>query len=174
MNRSQQLFEEARHLLPGGVSSPVRAFSPYPRYVQKAKGSRIWDVDGKEYIDYCLGFGPMILGHAHPEVVQAIQQQATQGTLYGAPVEDELKMARLIHQNYPSMAMMRFVSSGTEATMHAIRLARGATGKNKFIKIEGGFHGAHDAVLVKAGSGATTHAAPNSLGVPESVMNIGS
>jgi glutamate-1-semialdehyde 2,1-aminomutase len=168
-DRSRQLYERASGLMPGGVSSPVRAYRPYPRYISSAKGSRIFDVDGREYIDHCMAFGPLILGHAHPSVVRAVQEQAERGTLYGAPVEDELRFAEAIVRNYPSIEMLRVVSTGTEATMHALRLARGYTGRRKVLKFEGCFHGAHDAVLVKAGSGATTHSAPNSLGVLEEV-----
>jgi glutamate-1-semialdehyde 2,1-aminomutase len=167
--RSKELYERAKGLMPGGVSSPVRAFKPYPCYIERAKGSKLTDVDGLEYTDYCMAFGPLILGHAHPKVVQAIKDQAEKGTLYGAPVEAEAKFAELIKQNYPSVEMLRIVNSGTEATMHAIRLARGYTGRKKLLKFEGCFHGAHDSVLVKAGSGATTHSAPNSLGVLEEV-----
>jgi glutamate-1-semialdehyde 2,1-aminomutase len=167
--RSRQLYERARVLMPGGVSSPVRAFRPYPRYISFGKGSRITDVDGLEYIDHCMAFGPLILGHAHPAVVRALKDQAERGTLYGAPIEAEAEFAEKIVRNYPSIEMLRIVSSGTEATMHAIRLARGYTGRKKVLKFEGCFHGAHDAVLVKAGSGATTHSAPNSLGVLEEV-----
>ena len=167
--RSKELYEQAKGLMPGGVSSPVRAFKPYPRYIERAKGSKMIDVDGLEYIDYCMAFGPLILGHAHSKVVKAIKDQAEQGTLYGAPVEAEAKFARIIKDNYPSVEMLRIVNSGTEATMHAIRLARGYTARKKILKFEGCFHGAHDSVLVKAGSGATTHSAPNSLGVLEEV-----
>jgi glutamate-1-semialdehyde 2,1-aminomutase len=167
--RSKELFEQARKLMPGGVSSPVRAFQPYPCYIKGGKGSRITDVDGNEYIDYCMAYGPLILGHAEPNVIGAIKSQADLGTLYGAPIEMEIDYARLINKYYPSMEMMRFVNSGTEATMHAIRLARGYTGRKKIIKVEGAFHGSHDAVLVKAGSGATTHSSPDSAGVPEEV-----
>jgi glutamate-1-semialdehyde 2,1-aminomutase len=167
--RSKELYERAKGLMPGGVSSPVRAFKPYPCYIERAKGSKLTDVDGLEYIDYCMAFGPLILGHAHPQVVQAIKDQVEKGTLYGAPIEAEAKFAELIRDNYPSMEMLRIVNSGTEATMHALRLARGYTGRKKVLKFEGCFHGAHDAVLVKAGSGATTHSAPNSLGVLEEV-----
>lgn len=167
--RSKQLYERARALLPGGVSSPVRAFKPYPRFIASAKGSRITDVDGQEYIDHCMAFGPLILGHAHPSVVRALREQAERGVLYGAPIEAEAEFAEKVVRNYPSIEMLRMVSSGTEATMHALRLARGYTGRKKVLKFEGCFHGAHDAVLVKAGSGATTHSAPNSLGVLEEV-----
>ncbi|MDW5562481.1 MAG: glutamate-1-semialdehyde 2,1-aminomutase [Methanomassiliicoccus sp.] len=169
--RSRQMYERARYLMPGGVSSPVRAFRPYPRYIASAKGSHITDVDGREYIDHCMAFGPLILGHAHPVVVAALKEQAERGTLYGAPIEAEIEFAETITKNFPSMEMLRIVSSGTEATMHALRLARGYTGRKKVLKFEGCFHGAHDAVLVKAGSGATTHSAPNSLGVLEEVAS---
>ncbi len=170
--RSQELFARASKLMPAGVSSPVRAFLPYPRYIAQGKGSRLTDVDGQEYIDYCMAFGPLILGHAHPKVVRAVQEQAARGTLYGAPIEAEVEFAELVTHHYPSIEMLRIVSSGTEATMHALRLARGYTGRKKVLKFEGCFHGAHDAVLVKAGSGATTHSAPNSLGVlPEVAEN---
>jgi len=157
--------------MPGGVSSPVRAFSPHPSYISNAKGCRITDVDGNEYIDYCMGFGPLILGHADPDVVQAVKEQADRGMLYGAPISMELELASLIKGSFPSIEMLRMVNTGTEATMHAIRLARGFTGRKRFIKVEGAFHGAHDSVLVKAGSGATTHSAPNSLGIPEEVTS---
>jgi glutamate-1-semialdehyde 2,1-aminomutase len=167
--RSRQLYERASGLMPGGVSSPVRAYRPYPRYISHAKGSRITDVDGREYIDHCMAFGPLVLGHAHPSVVRALKEQAERGTLYGAPIEAEARFAEEVVRNYPSVEMLRIVSSGTEATMHALRLARGFTGRKKILKFEGCFHGAHDAVLVKAGSGATTHSAPNSLGVLEEV-----
>ncbi|MDH7507782.1 MAG: glutamate-1-semialdehyde 2,1-aminomutase [Methanomassiliicoccales archaeon] len=167
--RSKELYDRAKRLMPGGVSSPVRAFAPYPIYISRGKGSRVWDVDGNEYIDYCMAFGPLILGHAHPSVVKAVQEQAENGTLYGAPIEKEIELAEMISRYYPSIQMVRFVSSGTEATMHVLRLARGYTGRDKVIKVEGAFHGAHDAVLVKAGSGATTHSVPNSLGIPAEV-----
>ena len=170
-DRSSQLYERARSLMPAGVSSPVRAFRPYPRYMASARGSRITDVDGREYIDHCMAFGPLILGHAHPAVVRALQEQAERGTLYGAPIEAEAEFAETVVRHFPSVEMLRIVSTGTEATMHALRLARGFTGRKKVLKFEGCFHGAHDAVLVKAGSGATTHSTPNSLGVPEEVTS---
>lgn len=171
-DRSRALYEVAKGLMPGGVSSPVRSFQPYPTYIARGKGSRIIDVDGNDLIDYCMAYGPLILGHAHPKVVRAVQEQAADGTLYGAPIEKEIRLVERLARHYPSIEMARIVNSGTEATMHAIRLARGYTGRNKIVKFEGCFHGAHDAVLVKAGSGATTHSAPNSLGVPpEAVAN---
>lgn len=167
LDKSRELYQKARNLLPGGVSSPVRAIKPYPFYTRSANGSKITDIDGNEYIDFCLAYGPNILGHAHPQVKEAINSQLEKGWLYGTPTEAEVDLADRIAGLYPSIDMLRFVSTGTEATMSALRAARGFTGKNKFIKIEGGFHGAHDAVLVKAGSGATTLGKPDSLGIPE-------
>jgi len=163
---SKELFDSARGLIPGGVSSPVRAISPYPFYTARAEGPFLWDTDGNRFIDYCLAYGPMILGHCHPAVARAVAAQMQKGWLYGTPSELEVQLAGRISRLYPSMQMMRFVSSGTEATMAAIRVARGSTGRNKIVKIEGGFHGAHDSVLIKAGSGATTLGIPDSLGVP--------
>ncbi len=167
LEKSKQLYEKAKTLLPGGVSSPVRAIKPYPFYTESANGSKITDVDGNEYIDYCMAYGPKILGHGHPRIKQAIVEQLDKGWLYGTPTDLEVTLADKIASLYPSIDMLRFVTTGTEATMSALRAARGFTGKNKFIKMEGGFHGAHDAVLVKAGSGATTHGKPDSLGIPE-------
>ncbi|NJD78731.1 MAG: glutamate-1-semialdehyde-2,1-aminomutase [Candidatus Methanoperedens sp.] len=164
--KSKKLFDEAKRVLPGGVSSPVRAIKPYPFYTKRANGSRITDIDGNEYIDYVMGYGPLLLGHNHPAIKDAVVRQLADGWLYGTPSELEVSLAREIIKLYPSIDMVRFVSTGTEATMGALRAARGFTGKNKFIKIEGGFHGAHDAALVKAGSGATTLGTPNSAGVP--------
>lgn len=164
--KSKSLYGEAVNLMPGGVSSPVRAVKPFPFYTARGVGSKIIDVDGNEYIDYCMAYGPLILGHAHPEVKNAIKEQLENGWIYGTPIELEVKYAKLITEIYDSIEMLRFVNTGSEATMSALRLARGFTGKNKIIKVEGSFHGAHDAVLVKAGSGATTHGIPNSAGVP--------
>lgn len=164
---SSELFEKAKKLIPGGVNSPVRAFSPYPFFTKYAKGSRIWDVDGNEYVDYCMGYGPLILGHAHPSVVEAVKKQLEKGTLYGTPTEQEVELAELICTAVPCAEMVRLVNTGTEATMSAIRVARGYTGRKKIVKFEGCYHGAHDYVLVKAGSGATTFGMPDSLGVPE-------
>ncbi len=166
LEKSEKLYERAKTLLPGGVSSPVRAIKPYPFYTASASGSKIKDADGNEYIDYCMAYGPKILGHAHPRIKVAIVEQLEKGWLYGTPTELEVNLAEKIAGLYPSIDMLRFVSTGTEATMSAIRAARGFTGKNKFIKIEGGFHGAHDAVLVKAGSGPTTLGKPDSMGIP--------
>jgi glutamate-1-semialdehyde 2,1-aminomutase len=166
LEKSKKLYEEAVNLLPGGVSSPVRAVKPFPFYTAKAEGSKIYDVDGNCYIDYCLAYGPLILGHANPLVKEALKEQLERGWLYGTPIELEVEYAKLITKLYRSIEMLRFVNTGSEATMSAIRLARGFTGRNKILKIEGSFHGSHDAVLVKAGSGATTHGIPNSAGVP--------
>ena len=167
MTKSEELFEKAKRLIPGGVNSPVRAFSPYPFFTERAKGSRIFDVDGNEYIDYCLAYGPLILGHAHPKVIEAVGLQLEKGSLYGTPTEQEVELAELISRVVPSAEMVRLVSTGGEATMSAIRAARGYTGKKKIIKFEGCYHGAYDTVLVKAGSGATTFGMPTSLGIPE-------
>lgn len=164
--KSKKLFEEAKKVLPGGVSSPVRAIKPYPFYTKRANGSKITDIDGNEYIDYVMGYGPLLLGHNHPVIKEAVIRQLPDGWLYGTPTELEVALAKEIIRLYASIDMVRFVSTGTEATMGALRAARGFTKKNKFIKIEGGFHGAHEAVLVKAGSGATTLGTPNSAGVP--------
>jgi glutamate-1-semialdehyde 2,1-aminomutase len=167
LDSSKVLFEEALTLMPGGVSSPVRAAKPFPFYTRSAKGCHISDVDGNDYVDYCMGYGPLILGHQAAPVKEDIKKQLDDGWLYGTPCELEVKYAKKIKDYYPSMQMMRFVSTGGEATMSAIRAARGFTGKDKIIKIEGGFHGAHDGVLVKAGSGAATMGVPDSLGVPK-------
>ena len=164
--RSRRLFDEAMKVLPGGVSSPVRAIKPYPFYTKKANGSKITDIDGNEYTDYVMGYGPLLLGHNHQAIKEAVIRQLSDGWLFGTPTELEVKLARELIDLYSSIEMVRFVSTGTEATMGALRAARGFTRKNKFIKIEGGFHGAHDAALVKAGSGATTLGTPDSAGVP--------
>ncbi|WP_292392301.1 glutamate-1-semialdehyde 2,1-aminomutase [Methanoculleus sp. UBA303] len=163
--KSSDLFSRAKTLMPGGVSSPVRAIKPYPFYVERAAGSHLTTVDGADLVDCCLGYGPLILGHAHPGVREAIGRQLDKGWLYGTPSPLEIDLAELITGDHPGIDMIRFVSSGSEATMAAIRLARGYTGKQDIIKVEGGFHGAHDAVLVKAGSGATTLGVPDSAGV---------
>jgi len=169
---SENLFELASKYMPGGVSSPVRAYKPYPFFTASAKGSRIYDVDGREYIDYCLAYGPLVLGHGNEEVKEAVREQLEHGWLYGTPHEREIELAKKIISNYPSVDLVRFVNTGSEATMAGIRLARGFKERDKIVKIEGGFHGAHDGVLVKAGSGATTHGIPDSIGVPaDSVIN---
>lgn len=168
-SRNQQLFEQSQRLIPGGVNSPVRAFRSVggtPVFFKKGAGSRLWDEDGREYIDYVGSWGPMILGHAHPEVVAAVQKSAENSLSFGAPTALELEMAELITQIVPSMEQVRLVSSGTEATMSAIRLARGYTGRSKILKFEGCYHGHADSLLVKAGSGALTFGQPSSAGVP--------
>lgn len=166
---SKELFDRAKTLMPGGVSSPVRAIKPYPFYTEQAQGAHLKTVDGKDLLDCCMAYGPLILGHAHPAVREAIANQLERGWLYGTPTPLEPAYAKMITGDHPGMTMIRFVSSGSEATMAAIRLARGYTGKKDIIKIEGGFHGAHDAVLIKAGSGATTMGVPDSAGIPSDV-----
>jgi glutamate-1-semialdehyde 2,1-aminomutase len=167
----QQLFEKSQQLIPGGVNSPVRAFRSVggtPVFFKKGLGSRLWDVDGKEYIDYINSWGPMILGHAHPEVIKAVQDVAANSLSFGAPTGLELEIAELINKLVPSMEQVRLVSSGTEATMSAIRVARGFTGRSKIVKFEGCYHGHSDALLVKAGSGLLTFGKNNQAGVPSS------
>ncbi len=172
MNRKRSLayYRRALELIPGGVNSPVRAFKAIgtpPVFMDKAKGAKVWDVDGNEYIDYVGSWGPMILGHAHPRVISALKKTAPKGTSFGAPTPLEVELALRVRKAFPSMEMMRMVSSGTEAVMSAIRVARGYTGRNKILKFEGCYHGHGDSLLVKAGSGATTFGIPDSLGVPE-------
>src|SRR5438270_12490307 len=167
--RSAALFEEAQRLLPGGVDSPVRAFRGVggtPRFIARGKGAYVWDVDDNRYIDYLGSWGPLIAGHAHPGVVAAIQDAATRGTSYGMPTESEVELARLVTSAFPSIDLVRFVSSGTEATMSALRLARAFTGREKIIKFDGGYHGHADGLLVQAGSGPLTLGTPDSPGVP--------
>lgn len=167
--RSEQLFETAQNLIPGGVNSPVRAFRGVggtPRFIRSARGATITDVDGKTYIDYVGSWGPMILGHTDEEVVAAVQEVAARGTSFGAPSELEVDLAREVIDAVPSVEMVRMVSSGTEATMSAIRLARGVTGRTKLLKFEGCYHGHADSLLVKAGSGVATLGLPDSPGVP--------
>jgi glutamate-1-semialdehyde 2,1-aminomutase len=169
ITRSIKLFEEAQQLIPGGVNSPVRAFRSvggHPRFIQRAKGSRLYDLDGNAYIDYVLSWGPMILGHASPPVIAAIRKAAGQGTSYGAPTALEVDLARVIRQAIPSMDKIRLVSSGTEAVMSAIRVARGFTKRDGIVKFEGCYHGHSDYLLAKAGSGMMTLGIPDSLGVP--------
>jgi len=168
-DRSRDLFQEANRFFPGGVNSPVRAFRAVggdPFFVAHASGSRITSADGNSYIDYVGSWGPMILGHAHPRVVAAIQKAAEAGTSYGAPTELETRLAKLVQAAFPSLERMRFVSSGTEACMSALRVARGFTGRDAILKFEGCYHGHADSLLVKAGSGAMTFGVPDSLGVP--------
>ncbi|PPC96938.1 glutamate-1-semialdehyde 2,1-aminomutase [Methylotenera mobilis] len=169
---NQTLFEKSQQLIPGGVNSPVRAFRSVggtPIFFKKGLGSKLWDVDGKEYIDYINSWGPMIVGHAHPDVIGAVQAVAANSLSFGAPTGLELEMAALINKLVPSMEQVRLVSSGTEATMSAIRVARGFTGRNKLVKFEGCYHGHSDALLVKAGSGLLTFGEPSSAGVPAEV-----
>ncbi|MDR9857276.1 glutamate-1-semialdehyde 2,1-aminomutase [Paenibacillus sp. VCA1] len=169
---SRAAFEEAKQYLPGGVNSPVRAFKSVgltPIYVDRAQGSRIYDIDGNSFIDYIGSWGPLIMGHAHPEVISAIQETAAKGTSFGAPTLIETEMARLVCERVPSIDVVRMVNSGTEATMSAIRLARGYTGRGKIVKFEGSYHGHADSLLIKAGSGVATLGLPDSPGVPESV-----
>ncbi|TLS65958.1 glutamate-1-semialdehyde-2,1-aminomutase [Mariprofundus erugo] len=169
ITRSQNDFDQARKLLPGGVNSPVRAFKSVggtPRFFASANGAYVHDVDGNRYIDYVGSWGPMILGHAHPDVVKGVQETAALGMSFGAPCELEIELAKLVIDMVPSIDVIRFVNSGTEATMSALRLARGFTGRDKFIKFDGGYHGHADGFLVKAGSGAATFGEPDSAGVP--------
>lgn len=172
MNRKKSigLYRRALEMIPGGVNSPVRAFRAVgisPSFIGYAKGAKIWDVDGNEYIDYVGSWGPMILGHAHPKVVSALKLAIPKGTSFGAPTVLEIELAIKVKRAFPSMELVRMVSSGTEAVMSAIRVARGYTGRNKIIKFEGCYHGHGDSLLVKAGSGGATFGIPDSLGVPE-------
>lgn len=168
--KSRALFERAQSLMPGGVNSPVRAFKAVggtPFFVARGEGCYLWDVDGNRFVDFVCSWGPLILGHAHPEVVAAVKEAVERGTTYGAPTELEVALAEKIQQAVPSMEMLRLVNSGTEATMSAIRAARGYTGRKKIVKFEGCYHGHADYLLVKAGSGAATFGIPDSAGVPE-------
>lgn len=170
---SDKLFFQARQCMPGGVNSPVRAFKAVgmdPLFIKEAHGSKIYDVDGNEYIDYVCSFGPLILGHSHPEIVETLCDAASRGTSYGAPCEQELELAQMICEAIPSIEMVRMVNSGTEATMSAIRLARAYTGRNKIVKFEGCYHGHADPFLIKAGSGMLTAGVPTSPGVPEPLI----
>ena len=161
--RSAVLSREARRLLPGGVSSPVRAYEPYPRFMARGHGPYLEDVDGNRYVDLCLAFGPLLLGHAHPAVREAIRDRASRGTLFGTPVEEEILLARMLARHHPSMERVRFVSTGGEAVSSILRLARAHTGRPAVVKMDGGFHGSLDQLLVQAGSGAA--AQPSSAGV---------
>lgn len=170
--KSIQAFSEAVHLMPGGVNSPVRAFKSVntdPIFMDSGKGAIIKDIDGNEYIDYVLSWGPLILGHSHPQVVAAIQEQAVKGASFGAPTLLETKLAQIVIDRVPSIEMVRFVSSGTEATMAALRLARGYTGRDIILKFEGSYHGHGDSLLIKAGSGVATLGLPDSPGVPADI-----
>src|SRR3990167_6665919 len=172
---SQKLFAEAFRHLVGGVNSPVRAFKSVggtPLFITQAKGSKIHDADGNEYVDYVGSWGPAILGHAHPDVVKAVIDAAGQGLSFGAPNVRETELAKLVKEAYPSMDLVRFVNSGTEATMGAIRAARGFTGRSKIIKFDGCYHGHADYLLVKAGSGAATLGIPDSAGVPSEFASL--
>ena len=171
-NNSKTLFEKSQRVIPGGVNSPVRAFRAVggtPLFFREASGAYLWDADGNKFIDYVGSWGPAILGHAHPEVVRVVQERAAKGMSFGAPTEGELQMAERLCELLPSIEQVRLTSSGTEATMSAIRLARGFTGRNKIVKFEGCYHGHGDALLVKAGSGALTFGHPSSAGVPPEV-----
>ncbi len=170
--KSIEAFKEAQKLMPGGVNSPVRAFKSVnmdPIFMEKGKGSKIYDIDGNEYIDYVLSWGPLILGHSNERVVEALRKVAEMGTSFGAPTLMENKLAKLVVERVPSIEIVRMVSSGTEATMSALRLARGYTGRNKILKFEGCYHGHGDSLLIKAGSGVATLGLPDSPGVPEGV-----
>ncbi|MEV2518815.1 glutamate-1-semialdehyde 2,1-aminomutase [Paenibacillus larvae] len=170
--KSAEAFEEAKKVIPGGVNSPVRAFKSVgltPLYIDHAKGSKVYDIDGNEFIDYVGSWGPLILGHAHPEVIAQIQDYAEKGTSFGAPTLIETEMARIVTERVPSVDIVRMVNSGTEATMSALRLARGYTKRNKIVKFEGSYHGHADSLLIKSGSGVATLGLPDSPGVPESV-----
>jgi glutamate-1-semialdehyde 2,1-aminomutase len=169
VTRNEELFARAQKTIPGGVNSPVRAFRSVggtPRFFARGEGANVWDADGKRYLDYVGSWGPLILGHADPDVVRAVQEMAAKGLSFGAPTEGEIELAELLVERVPSMEMVRLVSSGTEATMSAIRLARGFTGRDAFIKFEGCYHGHGDSLLVKAGSGLLTFGNPSSGGVP--------
>ncbi|WP_323845625.1 glutamate-1-semialdehyde 2,1-aminomutase [Microbulbifer magnicolonia] len=174
MSKSEQLFAEAQKYIPGGVNSPVRAFRAVggtPLFIQRAEGAYLYDADGKRYIDYVQSWGPMVLGHAHPDVIEAVVEQAQSGLSFGAPTELETELAEELCRLWPNMDLVRFVNSGTEATMSAIRLARGFTGRDKIVKFEGCYHGHSDSLLVKAGSGALTMGVPSSPGVPASLAD---
>ncbi|WP_053219002.1 glutamate-1-semialdehyde 2,1-aminomutase [Virgibacillus senegalensis] len=171
-DRSKHAYQEAVDLMPGGVNSPVRAFKSVgmnPIFMERGKGSKIWDIDGNEYIDYVLSWGPLILGHANERVVNRLKEVTELGTSFGAPTEMENKLAQLVIDRVPSIEMVRMVNSGTEATMSALRLARGYTGRDKILKFEGNYHGHGDSLLIKAGSGVATLGLPDSPGVPESI-----
>ena len=170
MLTSKKLFDEAQKYIPGGVNSPVRAWQAVggdPLFIQRGKGCRVTDADGREYIDYIGSWGPLVAGHAHPQVVEALERAVKQGTSFGAPTTKEIELAKLLTQTVPSLEKVRLTSSGTEATMTALRLARGHTGRAKIIKFSGCYHGHNDALLVRAGSGALTFSTPDSQGVPE-------
>ena len=175
MNRSAELFDRAKGVMPGGVNSPVRAFRAVggtPFFVTRAQGARLTDADGNTYLDYVCSWGPLILGHAHPAVLEAIRAAAEAGWTYGAPCEAEVQLAELVRQRMPSLEMVRFVNSGTEATMAAVRLARAATRRDLLVKFDGCYHGHGDSFLVKAGSGVATLGLPDSPGVPAALAGL--
>ncbi|MBI4000124.1 MAG: glutamate-1-semialdehyde 2,1-aminomutase [Candidatus Omnitrophica bacterium] len=175
MRQSEQLFKEAQKHIPGGVNSPVRAFRAVggvPRFIQKGKGSSIWDVDGKRYLDFVMSWGPLILGHADSGVARAISKQAKLGTSYGAPTKNEVELSEVIKSAFPSIEKVRLVSSGTEAVMSAIRLARGVSGRKKIVKCDGCYHGHVDSLLVRAGSGVATFGRADSGGIPEELAKL--
>ena len=170
LEKSAAAFAEAKNLMPGGVNSPVRSYANVdcnPPFIARANGDKIYDIDGNEYIDYVGSWGPMVVGHAHPKVVSALQEAATRGTSYGAPTLIESELAKLVMQVYPSIEVIRMVNSGTEATMSALRLARGYTGREKIVKFIGCYHGHSDSLLVNAGSGMATFGVPSSPGVTQ-------
>jgi glutamate-1-semialdehyde 2,1-aminomutase len=175
MSRNDELFARAQRTIPAGVNSPVRAFRSVggtPRFLTRGEGAYVWDADDKRYIDYVGSWGPAIVGHAHPDVVRAVREAATHGLSFGAPTEAEILMAETLVRRLPSVELVRLVSSGTEATMSALRLARGFTGRAKIVKFEGCYHGHGDSLLVKAGSGALTFGQPSSAGVPPGIANL--
>ncbi|MGB9873641.1 MAG: aminotransferase class III-fold pyridoxal phosphate-dependent enzyme, partial [Hydrogenobacter sp.] len=175
MSKNAELFSVAKRFMPGGVSSPVRAFKSVggdPIIVERAEGCKIWDVEGKEYIDFLCSWGPIILGHAHPEVVQAVCDQAQKGLSYGLTNPHEITLATMVANLVPSIDKVRFVSSGTEAVMSAVRLARGYTGRKYVVKFEGCYHGHYDSLLVSGGSGVATFGIPGTAGVPEEMAKL--
>src|SRR5579884_877479 len=173
--RSQELFKKAQQLIPGGVNSPVRAFRAVggePIFIARGGGSRVWSVDGDDYLDYVMSWGPLILGHAHPEVVESLSEVLRAGTSFGAATAAEVELAARIREAFPSIERVRLVNSGTEATLSALRLARAATGRDKILKFEGCYHGHSDSLLVKAGSGVATLGLPDSPGVPRALAEL--
>src|SRR5580765_7794070 len=172
---SKELFHASQKLIPGGVNSPGRAYKMVggePLFIEKGKGSKIWDADGREYIDYVMSYGPLILGHAHKDVLEKMSKVMERGTTFGAPTGFELELAKLVTDAYPSIDLIRFVSSGTEACMSAIRLARRYTGRKRILKFDGCYHGHADSLLVNSGSGVATLGIPGSQGVPEEIASL--
>src|SRR5215471_3324778 len=175
LSKSRELFQRALHFMPGGVNSPVRAFRAVggdPLFIVSGKGSRLTDADGRNYIDYVMSWGPLILGHCHPEVTEAVVRALGRGTSFGACTPEEVELAERIREAFPSIERVRLVSSGTEATMSALRVARAATGRDKILKFEGCYHGHADSLLVKAGSGVATLGLPDSPGVPKALAEL--